>query len=141
MPSTQFLQDAVEHSQTDSPFSPSSKPNSLVIIALPSPAPTDAEGGGDQPCYPTPFVSQDKYFNDTIWNVSFDLPAHADNRFRALARDFHLEVVDIHDGTLALAGTSAAKVGPETARQVEPVKSVRAIKPRWKLFTTVVCDW
>lgn len=141
MPSLQFLQDPVDHKATDSPASPCSKPESLVIIALPPFGVTSAASADEQPSYPTPSVSYDKYFNDAVWNVSFDLPACADDRFRALVRDYHLDVVDVHDGTLALAGTRAEKAGAESSRQVESVKSVRAIQPRWKLFTTVVCDW
>ncbi|POY76027.1 hypothetical protein BMF94_0750 [Rhodotorula taiwanensis] len=141
MPSLQFLQDPVDHKATDSPASPCSKPESLVIIALPPFGVTSAASADEQPSYPTPSVSYDKYFNDAVWNVSFDLPACADDCFRALVRDYHLDVVAVHDGTLALAGTRAEKAGAESSRQVESVKSVRAIQPRWKLFTTVVCDW
>lgn len=141
MPSLQFLQDPADYKTTHNPYSPCSKPESLVTIALLPSEVTSAASAVEQPSYPTPSVSDDKLFNDAVWNVSFDLPANADERFRALVRDYHLDVVDVHDGTLALAGVGAANAGPETARQVEPVKSIREIQPRWKLFTTVVCDW
>lgn len=82
-------------------------------------------------------LSPDEFYDDAIWNVSFDLlPLHADHRFRALLRDSQFNLVDCNDATLALAGVRTEKAGVEVRRAGE---SLRAVQPRWKLFATVFC--
>ncbi|GAA5979772.1 hypothetical protein JCM10908_003039 [Rhodotorula pacifica] len=91
----------------------------------------------DHPSYKEPPVDQsDQYRNDGICNISLELPPRADERFRRLLHDLHHQPLQVDDGTLGLARATES-----TRKRSYKKISTGEAKPRWQLFTTVVCDW
>ncbi|GAA5979743.1 hypothetical protein JCM10908_003028 [Rhodotorula pacifica] len=132
MPSTEVLHSIEPRFATV----PQSDPDSIAFIALPSSPITEIDDK-DHPSYKEPRITTtEQYHNDGIWNISLELPSRADERFRRLLRDLHLQPVQVDDGTIGLARAT----GSTRKRSYKKISAGEA-KPRWQLFTTVVCDW
>ncbi|GAA5979774.1 hypothetical protein JCM10908_003040 [Rhodotorula pacifica] len=111
-------------------------PKAIAFVALSS-ATTEGINSSDHPSYEEPPVSDmDQFTNDGIWNVSLDIPTNADERFRRLLRDLHLQPLQVDDGTI---GVTRA-IDSNRKRTFRMISTGEA-KPRWQLFTTVVCEW
>lgn len=90
----------------------------------------------------------------TLVNVSLELPPDANTRFVRFIRTFSLEVVQVSHSTLRTIRPSwKAKEGPERDRNSfiprdgehgldeEKVKVTKEIVPGWKLYTTCWTDY
>ncbi|GAA5979746.1 hypothetical protein JCM10908_003029 [Rhodotorula pacifica] len=132
MPSTTVIQSV----NPDFAGDPNGDPDAIAFIALPS-SPIIDINSKDHPSYEQPPVDQsDQYRNDGIWNISLEVPPRADERFRRLLHDLHLQPLQVEAGTIGLARAMDA------ARKCSYKKiSTGEAKPRWQLFTTVVRDW
>ncbi|GAA5849872.1 hypothetical protein JCM9279_002449 [Rhodotorula babjevae] len=121
------------------PMWPYCDPNTATLISVPAPrtAGNDAFAlrascGGD--------VEDDGQF---VVDVSFEVPAGAELRFRRLVSTMHLEPVDISDGVIVNDGTSAAqgvkdfRLGQRRFDRI-PLEELR---PRWKLVTMAQTVW
>ncbi|GAA5959428.1 hypothetical protein JCM3765_006601 [Sporobolomyces pararoseus] len=81
----------------------------------------------------------------TIIDVSFDLPPDADSRFLRFVRTFNLKVVEISNGTLKFLppNPDAKPLLQSKLAGIEKggAKIVKEIKPRWKLYSSCHGDW
>lgn len=115
-------------------------PDSIAIIALPADHEKNLVNTTDYTAHAVLEVHDYRIFDDAVRNVSFDVPADADLRFRALLRDFHLDTVEINDGEVRVAGVSSSPLASRSERMYARVRPEQ-LCPRWKLFSTAFADW
>lgn len=75
-----------------------------------------------------------------VFDVSFDLPPDADQRFHRLVSQYHLQPVRITDGTIAVAGTSDYE-NPSPLFGKRIVQRDDTPRPQWKLFSACETTW
>lgn len=111
-------------------------PNSVAFIALSLTSDSDKIDADDHASCEQPEVDEDDLCrHDGIWSLSFTKPANADLRFRRLLRDLHLTPLRVSDGTLGI-GKTASTGRERTYKRI----GADEVRPKWRLFTTVVCD-
>ncbi|GAA5993639.1 hypothetical protein JCM5350_003040 [Sporobolomyces pararoseus] len=113
--------------------------NDIAFIAIPS----GAQRGNS--CSST-ISAEAGYGNQdeqTIIDVSLDLPSDADSRFLRFVRTFDLNVVEVSNGVLKSIPPNPQAKPPLRSELAgigeERIKIVKEVRPRWKLYSSAYC--
>ncbi|GAA5987415.1 hypothetical protein JCM5350_002752 [Sporobolomyces pararoseus] len=107
--------------------------------------PFEAERSGSSHSTISAEAGYDNQDEQTIVDVSFDLPPDADSRFLRFVRTFNLRIVEVSNGSFKSVPPNP-RAKPELRSNLAGIgkgrtKIVKEIRPRWKLYSSCHCDW